>query len=236
MRALCAIFLLLTACSASTPQPVAEAGPTDTHAINDVGASAVDSSFTQTDIEPPMDTGRRDQGIADTTASSRDVMDEPSMGATGGCVFAMECAFRCNDDDTCFEDCLATVLPRNREVTERTIACARRNSCRDPQCLMRQCPDEADACGQANADITTPPSGDAGMPAGDSYSCADMIRCVNACGADSSCFNVCLERVRPQSSRLAGDLAQCMMGARCLNMPCGQQACPEAYQQCIDDD
>ena len=30
------------------------------------------------------------------------------------------------------------------------------------------------------------------MPTRARYTCADMIRCVNACGADTMCFNGCL--------------------------------------------
>ena len=74
------------------------------------------------------------------------------------------------------------------------------------------------------------------MPTRARYTCADMIRCVNACGANTMCFNGCLERVREESTENAAILTQCMMNARCIDMACGQRACPEAYQQCWDDD
>ena len=236
MRFIRASLVLIAACSSSAPQVIAEAGPIDAISVSDVETIHVDASSPQTDRQSPSDIGASDLGIADAGAPLSDAMVNPTVGGQGSCVVAIQCAFQCNDDETCIEDCLATVLPRNREITERTMACARRNSCRDPGCLMSQCPDEARACGGAGGDTPTPPSGDTGMPAGDSYSCADMIRCVNACGLDTSCFNICLERVRPESSRLAANLTRCMMGARCLNMSCGQQACPDLYQQCIDDD
>ena len=229
-------FLLLTACSSATPQGITEAGPTDINTVSDTQSKGDDVSSAQTDNQTPTDIGSIDLGIPDAGASARDATMDPTIGGQGSCVVAIQCAFQCNGNEPCIEDCLASALPRNRDVTERTMECARRNSCRDPSCLMSRCPDEARACGSAGGDTPTPPSGDTGMPAGDSYSCADMIRCVNACGADTSCFNICLERIRPESSRLAANLTRCMMNARCLNMPCGQQACPDLYQQCIDDD
>ena len=236
IRYIKASLLLLSACSSATPEVIAEAGPTDATPLTDIATNHADTSLPQTDTHAPRDIGLSDLGVADAGATPSDAGVDATFGGQGSCVVAIQCAFQCNDDDTCIDDCLATALPRNREVTQRTMACARQNSCRDPGCLMSRCPDEARACGNAGGDAPTPPSGDTGMPTGDSYSCADMIRCVNACGADTSCFNGCLERIRPESSRLAADLTRCMMGARCLNMTCGQQACPDLYQQCIDDD
>ena len=235
MRWILASVLLLTACSASNPQLNAEAGPSDANSLGDVLRTMTDAPSPKQDSQTTTDAGFDDTGRLDVQAPVRDAAVDPTVGGQGSCIVAIQCAFQCNDDERCIQDCLATTLPRNREVTERTLSCARENSCRTPSCLMSACPDEARACGNAGGDNPTPPSGDTGMPAGDSYSCADMILCVNACGADTSCFNVCLERIRPESTRLAADLTRCMMGARCLNMTCGQQACPDLYQQCLDD-
>ena len=101
---------------------------------------------------------------------------------------------------------------------------------------MMNCQEQARACGEAGGETPPPTTGDAGMPTRARYTCADMIRCVNACGADTMCFNGCLERVREESTENAAILTQCMMNARCIDMACGQRACPEAYQQCWDDD
>ena len=235
MRCIHASLLLLTACSVNNPQPSAEAGPSDANSLGDVLRTIVDASSPKQDSQMATDIGFTDAGLIDAQTPVLDATADPTFGGQGSCIVAIQCAFQCNDDENCMQDCVDATLPRNREVTERTLACARENSCRTPSCLMRACPDEARACGNAGGDNPTPPSGDTGMPAGDSYSCADMILCVNACGADTSCFNVCLERIRPESTRLAADLTRCMMGARCLNMTCGQQACPDLYQQCLDD-
>ncbi len=235
MRSMHLSFVLFVACSAQSLEPIIEAGPMDTSRATDATTSSLDARSPQRDIGS-VDLGAADTGYTDVGDSPRDSGIEQTFGGEGSCLLAIQCAFQCNDDDQCISDCLATALPRNREITERAMACARQNACNDATCMMSRCPDESRACGEAGGNAPVPPSGDTGMPAGDSYSCADMIRCVNACGIDTLCFNDCLNRVREDSARLAADLTRCMMDARCLNMPCGQQACPDLYQQCIDDD
>ena len=204
---------------AATAAPAADAGI----ATPDTSGADLDAGFT--------DVG----GLRDAQAESPEAGGPGLIGGTGSCIEALQCSFGCTDEP-CFEGCVNATLPRNREATEAALACSREHACVDPNCVMMNCQEQARACGEAGGETPPPASGDAGMPTRARYTCADMIRCVNACGADTMCFNGCLERIREESTENAAILTQCMMNARCIDMTCGQRSCPEAYQQCWDDD
>jgi hypothetical protein len=224
----------LCSCAQETAAIQAEAGVLDATPQSDIQANDARTEVADTGSADGGDQ-RLDSGVSIPDAQPRDISGSELIGGRGSCIEGMQCILGCGDDDDCSARCMEEVLPRNLEITEAIVRCAAQNNCADPTCIMRSCPSEASACGSAGGEAPEPVE-DTGMPVGDNYSCADMILCVNACGADTRCFNDCLDRVRPQSARLASDLTRCMMSARCITMECGYERCPEESERCLADD
>ena len=234
LLAFACVSLFASGCSSETRQATLEAGPTG--AQTQLDAERIDTWRGVEDARSPDQGGQAaDAGAHGLDAFTRDADDPNNVGGRGSCIEGVECSLDCDEDADCAARCEEQVLPANRETTRAVIACSERNSCDDPPCIMRNCPQESDACYDAVGEREAP-ANDGGRPLDNSYRCADMIRCLNNCGPDSRCFNGCLDRVRAQSISLAVDLTRCMMNASCLNMECGYRYCPEESQRCLDDE
>ena len=195
------------------------------------------------------------------------VRDAGGGGGGGGqtCIEVMQCTMRCQDQ-ACMDACVDRARPgAHRRAAQAMMQCTRVNDCANAQntqqCMMRNCMQEAQACGQAGGgggppgpgadggappdrtDIGPPPSpGDGGAGGGGPHngrdrSCSEALGCVERCGQNNmQCIQDCFGGVAQASQPLIDAIFNCMGQNRCgMDFTCATNRCPAQIQACRND-
>ena len=242
--------LTLMACPSSEPVGGNDSGSGGA----DSGVTATDSGSVAADVAVPhADSGQpvvtNDSGpvasddagavVVEQDAGAVVVEQDADAGQGTTCVEAMECVLECDPTSrSCPQQCLTNVDPSQRTEAEAVFRCAQRNECTGFQCLMQNCQNEAQACGEAGGGGPGPGGADGGMgpPPEGNLTCAEFLTCADACGPrDQNCMGTCSDGVRRESNQLSNALIQCMMRNRCMDLDCGRRSCPEEAAACVRD-
>ena len=146
----------------------------------------------------------------------------PQPGDELDCPGFVACRLGCGNVQACAEGCRNRIAQAHMVASRSIDRCAIDNRCRDIDCLLANCAEQARACGlQGGGD--------------QELSCAGLIECVNACANDMACTNACFGRIRPQSQDVVASLRGCMGNNACRDMGCAERDCNREFQTCSQD-
>ena len=147
----------------------------------------------------------------------------PGPGDELDCPAYVECRLGCRDAP-CAAACREQVAAQDRATVRRVDRCVQTNQCRDVDCILANCPEEALACGLQG--------GGGGQQ---DLSCAGVLQCVSDCANNQACARACRAQIRGESAGTLALLTDCMSENNCRNMRCAQRLCGAAYQVCNQD-
>ena len=176
--------------------------------------------------------------------SPADPTPNPPIGpALDTCAGIVQCLQDCGSDDVaCQQACVDSADEESRTLYEAAAECIRMSGCEgsDNACINQACGDEINACFASPEPEPGPepePEPEPVDPPQQDLSCADILTCLQACGAaNNECNEDCLARGTPEALAGFNAATECIQNSGCgpNDQACISAACNDEINACLN--